>query len=398
MPDYFIRPYDVLFFRGNKSFYFGAWHTEGVFPPFPSTFQGFIRNKILMDSGFLDEKGRIIEEKNKEASDLIGDDKNLNIEITGPYIMDEEKNITYFETPADLLKKDENSNLHYSIFNCIGEDIKTDLDFSIASNNIPNEKFDKLCPPGFISFKELLEYRISLDNINIDNNNLVLKEDRVAIGLDDKKIVINEMFCVTQYNRLKKNFGFYCNVVPCGNKQVLNITDGPLKFGSEAHSVYVQKIYETNKLTEVFNATKNKLMDLILESKKFRMVLLQHGIFEKGWFPFDDSKINPVTKRIEFNKEGLDLELLCASVGRPIKISGFSLKSNKADTKQKEIKLKPIINAVPAGSVYLFSIKNKITREQLMNFIRCYDNMKINNESNESYSKMGFNHVMIAVG
>ena len=88
MPDYMIKPYDVLFFRGNKSFHFGAWRTEGVFPPFPSTFQGFIRNKLLLDSNLIDAGGKLKDTIDaKKQVEQIGDDKNIGVDITGPYLM-----------------------------------------------------------------------------------------------------------------------------------------------------------------------------------------------------------------------------------------------------------------------------------------------------------------------
>ena len=47
-----IEPLDVLLFRDGKPFSAGADHlARSVFPPFPSTFAGFIRSRLYLDAG-----------------------------------------------------------------------------------------------------------------------------------------------------------------------------------------------------------------------------------------------------------------------------------------------------------------------------------------------------------
>ncbi len=121
------------------------------------------------------------------------------------------------------------------------------------------------------------------------------------------------------------------------------------------------------------------------------MILLQPGIFKKGWLPFD---YNNKDNKIICSINGLQLELLFAFAEAPIKISGYSFAKNSKST-QKNIVLKPIVNAVPAGSVYVFRIKDNVSDNQIEEFINKFDNKKI---KNEPYSLMGFNHVILGIG
>jgi CRISPR type III-B/RAMP module-associated protein Cmr3 len=384
MPDYFVRPYDVLFFRGNKSFYFVEWYSEGVFPPYPSTFQGFVRNKILFDSNLIDATGKLRSVADTEKE--VGNDSDLNLKITGPYLIDAETKVPYFKTPADIFKKDEKVNCWHSLLRGIKRGLETDLNFPLSITEHPKEKLDSLCPPEFVSLEGLRQYRMSLDNITIEDKGLFINEDRVVIGFKREKenrSVQDKRFCVTQYKRLRDSIGFYCSV----DREIDN---GALKLGSESHPVYFQKIQDDNLIEKGLKDSRDELIDAILETKTFRIALLQPGVFKNGWFPFDcnDNKSCAIV-------DGLDLKLLFAFTGNPINISGYSFVNSNKSGDQSKISLKRIVKAVPSGSVYLFRIKNGCTKEMIQKFVNRYDNNKI---EYIPYNKMGFNHIILAKG
>ncbi|MEW6007106.1 MAG: type III-B CRISPR module-associated Cmr3 family protein [bacterium] len=177
---------------------------------------------------------------------------------------------------------------------------------------------------------------------------------------------------------------FYCNV----NEE---IRSKALKLGSEAHLVDVKKIGNDNLIETALKNSRTNLVNSILETKTFRLVLLQPGVFKNGWFPFDYAASKEPCAQVE----RLNLKLLFAFTGQPIKISGYSFTTSNPG-KQKEIKLKPIVNAVSIGSVYLFKITNDgCTKDMIENFVNQYDNQKI---ENIPYSQMGFNHVILGIG
>ena len=392
MPDYLVRPYDVLFFRGNKSFYFGEWYAEGVFPPYPSTFQGFVRSKILFDNGLIDTEGRLTDAE--KAKNAVGTNTEMKCAITGPYLMDEKTKKVYFKTPADLFRKQPHLNCCSSALRNIGNEMESDLDFPLSITEHPKEKLDNLYPPDLISLEELKQYRTLLNHIEVEDKELFVNEDRVIIGFDKEEAkknnrwVQDKRFCVTQYKRLRDNMRFYCSVDK-------DIADGPLKLGSEAHPVYIQKMQDEDAgmIEKSLNYSRHELIDTILETKTFRMVLLQHGLFKNGWFPFDYR--DPNSKKPCARVEGLDLKLRFAFTGQPIKISGYSFLKTKDKQQQSNIELKPVVHAVPAGAVYLFEITNDCTREAVEGFVNKYDNKSI---EYKPYSQMGFNHLIFGVG
>ncbi|MBT9174942.1 MAG: hypothetical protein DDT22_00608 [candidate division WS2 bacterium] len=390
MPDYIVKPYDVLFFRGNKSFHFGQWYTEGVFPPYPSTFQGFIRSKLLCDNDLIDSSGRLIEDKASEIKNLIGNDDNFPLNITGPYLINTKTGDIYFKTPADLFRKTAGCDICYSAFPSKDTRLESDLEFFLSCPDIPGDKPEKFSPPEYISLQELIQYRTVLTDIKVSPSKLYLTEDRVVIAINDKelanknRVVYEGRFCVTPYNRLKNSTGFYCHIDR-------KIPSGSCKLGSESRLVYIQKLSSDNIVEEWLKKSRDELISEICKTKTFRLVLLQHGIFKNGWLPFEFSTED---NRLVAAVEGLKIELVFAFTGVPLKISGYSFIKSKSNT-QKDITLKPMVNAVSAGSVYMFRIINGCTEENIKAFVEKYDNNKIDHPL---YSNMGYNHLILGVG
>lgn len=389
MPDYMITPYDVLFFRGNKSFHFGEWRTEGVFPPYPSAFQGFVRNKLLADDNLIDHNGSLKDAV--RAKERIGNDEIMGVDITGPYLMDTITQEIYFRTPADLFRKAKDCDSCYSAFPARSDPLKSDHGFDLCCPKIPDGKLDPLYPPEFISLSEIGDYRLSLDEVKITGKELFTTEERVGIALDTAKlrdnnrVVEQTKFCTTPYNRLRDHMGFYCLL----DKPLAN---GALKFGSESHLVQVSGIAADRVIEQRLKQSRDTLAAKIIETKTFRLILLQHGIFEYGWTPFRQKE---EMKNI-FDADGLKLELLFAFIQPPLRISGFSFEKNTKTTTQRGISLKPMKYAVSAGAVYMFRISGEATEAAIRTFVGQYDNGKI--EKNTLYAKMGFNHVMLGNG
>ncbi len=389
MPDYVIKPYDVLFFRGNKSFHFGEWRTEGVFPPYPSTFQGFVRNKLLADDNLIDHNGSLKDAE--RAKGLIGNDEIMGVDITGPYLMDTITQEIYFKTPADLFRKAKDCDICHSVFPTKINPLKSDHGFDLCCPHIPDGKLDTLYPPEFISLSEIGDYRLSLEEIKITGNELFTTEDRVGIALDttelraNNRVVEETKFCTTPYNRLRDHVGFYCSL----DKSLAN---GALKFGSESHLVQVSGIAVDRVIEQKLKQSRDALVAKIMNTKTFRLILLQHGIFECGWMPFKQIEAE---KNI-FEVDGLNLELLFAFTQPPLKVSGYSFEKNTKTTTQQGISLKPMKHAVPAGAVYMFRISGEATESTIKTFVDNYDNGKI--EKNTPYAKMGFNHIMLGNG
>ncbi|MDI6808644.1 MAG: type III-B CRISPR module-associated Cmr3 family protein [Candidatus Eisenbacteria bacterium] len=400
MPEYIAEPYDVLYFRGNKSFHFGAWYSEGIFPPVPSTFQGFVRSKLLLDAGKIDASGQAT----ADASALVGNDGTMGIDVSGPFLCDTETRELYFKRPADVMKERKEDTSYSSVLRDAkdAEPVDSDLDFGIVTISVSNEKLE---PPEFISLSELARYRTELTNLSLAAKDLVFTEDRVGIGLKwakdtaKRRSVEPGRFYVTPYKRLNEKIALWFCVSGEGKAVPEN---GALKLGSESHLVFIkgQTASDESLIEQTLEKSRDNLVEKIQETKTFRLLLLQPGVFEQGWFPL---KYTSENGRIVATEPGANvkLQLLSACVGAPITISGYSYVSNRGTTRQDNVKLKPSVRAVPAGSVYLFKILEDATSETIEGLVKALDNQKYPQKiSNEpySYSRMGFNHVILACG
>ena len=364
MPDYMIKPYDVLFFRGNKSFHFGAWRTEGVFPPFPSTFQGFIRNKLLLDSNLIDAGGKLKDTIDaKKQVEQIGDDKNIGVDITGPYLMSADTGEIYFRTPSDLFRKAAGCDMCYSAFPLKMEPLESDHGFDLCCPNIPDGKLDHLYWPEFISLSEICDYRLSLEGIKIIGKELCVTEDRVGIALDTAKLKANNRtveenkFYTTPYNRLRDSIGFYCTI----DKP---LADGALKLGSESHIVHVRSITIDSIIEQKLRQSREALISGIIKTKTFRLILLQHGIFEHGWTPFKQKE----EKRNIFETDGLKLELLFAFTQPPLRISGYSFEKY-GNNQAARNSLKPMKMLFRQGRFIMFRMSDEATEDAIKTFV-----------------------------
>lgn len=394
MSAYIAHPYDVLFFRGNKSFTFGEWYTEGTFPPAPSTFQGFVRSKILRDNGVLDEKGKI-EDKDK-IKELVGDDDNLTIEIVGPYLIKEESSELYFPTPMDIIREDEGCR---SLWNRFSEGrVESDLDFSLyMPAGIPEKKLETLKPANYVSGSEMTAYRLALDGLQIEGRDLVFTEDRVGIGLDYEELsksrdrkTKDRRFYVTPYSRLLDGIDLYFSITGA------ELMNGSQKLGGEAHLVDIVRYKEESLLEIKFAPSRRNLIESIANNRTFRLLLLQPGIFKQGWMPFlFQMQGGKLFASASCNGKDLRLELLATYMEAPQRIGGYSYMKNTGTNSQIGVTLKPMVLAVPAGSVYLFRIEKNAGEKEIVNFVEGIDNKKI---EYLHYSLMGFNHVLLACG
>ena len=377
---YLVHPNDVTFFRGNKSFDFGEWYSSGVFPPFPSTFQGFIRTAMLRKNGLINTDGTLT--SHEEAIRLVGDDSGLPFEITGPYLI---KNTgeAFLPMPLDAIFE--------------GNKVKA---ASLGSTEIITDLGWKICMPqlsGKPRWAQDIYPFLTIEQFNkyCQNNEFPLigpiqqpscKELHTGIKLNYSpqagmrgKTAEEKYFYLTEYQRLAEDVSFYFQTT-----SLTDIHNLYGKLGSEARGAWIEK-------TDLeMNLTRNDQFYADIASKgKFKIVLLQPGIFKDGWLPFAPKLDNGI---LLFEQDGLTMRLLYARTGKIEHIGGMSLRRmGKPEAATRGIGLKPMVNAVPRGATYYCEIiKSKGKIEEIL---KRWNGSKI---PHEPFSSMGFNQIAVA--
>ena len=354
----FIKPLDVLMFRDSKPFTGGESHrAKSLFPPSPSTFYGAIRAKILSDA--LSRKGLDFKDYYLQNPDLkeiiceIGapgykdkDEIKGKIKIKGPFLAKGDE--VYLPVPADLLeKKDRGVPLSPMRLEELPQGVLTDFD-----------KIGKLLPlrsaepggeaiePGnrMIKLSSLGNYLLNERKPPLTKaDELYDRELRAGIKLVyESRRVETGMLYIAEFIRLKEGVGFVLEVE--GAKSLPK--EGVLSLGGEGRGATYTSLDK-----DPFGSLRDEWLDRLKEKIKcrFKLYLATPAIFrvgekekEFGWLPdFVDSK----SLEGEFN--GVKFKLISASVGKAIGMGGWDLAQNRP---------KPMLRAVPAGSIYYFEL------------------------------------------
>lgn len=324
-----IEALDTLFCKDGKPFSMGeeSW-ADGIFPPPPSVIYGALRSAFFSQNP----------NEFKNANTTIDPTKNL--EINGIYF--EFGNDIYFPIPLDVVKKKNNQD---DLAFMLNKTESIELSNSPLPNNVLKPSFiDEVetVEDGLINLSTMQSY---LQN-KIDSNGmpflklseLVQSEPKIGIGRENqtRKSSEGKLYRVGM-RRLEEMKKFKSQT----NKLLILVNfsglplcqSGFLKFGAESKIAS----YKKYKDDDFLNINPMSIQDN--EKTIFKLYLLTPAIFEQGWKP--NLKDNQILK-------GLDLELVSASIGKPVYIGGFDM--------QKKIP-KPMRKAVPQGSVYYFRTK-----------------------------------------
>jgi len=134
----------------------------------------------------------------------------------------------------------------------------------------------------------------------------------------------------------------------------------------------------------------------LAREKKFKLIFLQPGILP------DDFKLFKVRNGITVMNSVIiadsELQVLYAAMDGKLKISGVDYKnksknpSGHKSQNKENYQLKPMMNAIPAGSVFYFQILNNTNEDKTAEKLKELDDSKI---GNSNYSRMGYNHIVL---
>lgn len=335
-----IKPFDTLFFRDGKPFGMGEESfADIIFPPFPTTFYGALRSKIISENGGLKV---FFSESNSALKEVAGTPKYKGkLRIIGPILR---KNTHYiFPSPADLFeykKKDREKELiklsweEVDLFHWKGNK-KMNIKYFVLNRG--NETLEG-AKDTYISHEDLKLYLSGNKDVfnNIKIEEIYKKEHKTGILLKNKNIEEGYLYRLPMI-RLKEDTDFYLFY---DGVDELNFSDnGVLQLGGEGRACYYEKkelVYPGLSLGEFKETFKG--------DKAIKLYLLTPAFVQEDGLPYLG------------NLERLGLKLVGYAVNGTLNIGGWDI--NKGYPKTMRLAWRP-------GSVLLFESSKDIKPDEL---------------------------------
>lgn len=324
-----IKALDTLFFRDGKPFNMreDSWAT-GIFPPPPSVLFGVLRSAFLSQQGFSDEnigksgnlviKQILLEKENARGTlgelvfaapyDCVVENKGEPNEVRYLLELKERAGVSnYDEALSRQLTLPAGAGGRRVVAETLGggDHLIAEADFEdyIGEQDIPQ----------YLSIQDFMSL-----------------EPKIGIGRDNRTRVSaeSELYRVGM-QRLQGKEGSRLNLIVEFEGLDLERA-GLLKIGGEGKTA----VYEEYEGSLSIEAPE-------LEDNLFKLYMATPALFEKGWRP------SWIAEDGTGKHEGLEMRLLAAAVGKPLSVGGFDIKKRKP---------KPMLKAVPPGSVYYFEL------------------------------------------
>lgn len=343
---------DTLFFRDGKPFTMGDdnW-ANGMLLPQPSVIYGALRSAYFSN--------HIADLKKAANTD---DDPTKNLRIRGIYLFDKTENIFYLPLPNDCVQKkiDSKENKTHVLSIVELDKIKS----SCPSEYAPKGKEEvENVNSAMIDLELLQKYLESSEKTFsfLNMSDKILIESKLGIGIN-KKIGTSEDGKLYRIGMSRMND---MNLII--EFDGMNLPEsGFMKLGGEGKAIHYEKFpYQKPDVSISIDEQSDK---------RFKLYLSTPAIFKNGWIP---EWLNNKDMIYETNKLNI-IKLLTVAIGKSISIGGFDIKSNKP---------KPMLKAVPAGSIYYFEILNG-------EFKKVYE--EFNNKAiSEYYPEQGYGVVFV---
>jgi len=335
-----IEPLDTLFFRDGKPFSMGddTW-ADGVFPPAPSVIYGAIRSWILAN-----DKSVTIDNIIKETDDL--EILDLYYQINGK---------TVLPLPLDYVTKKEKDK--QSIYEeVLNKKIKVERLPIVENNIISSVEASRLffnnqnyiletVKNAFITVGDFTAYLNNKDN-EIEAEMIDIKvEPKIGIERTNETLASEDgklyRVGLNRFNNLKF-------IVRIKSKHLSENYSKLLKFGGEGKIVVINDYLKSKK------GAKRLRIEPQIKTDRLLVYLATPAIFHNS-----TPDINQYIKT--------NAKLLGQTTGKVVNIGGF-------DMKERQPKI--MYKAVPAGSIFLYELDDKINIEDLQQGIKISDELK----------------------
>lgn len=330
------QPLDTLFFRDGKPFSMGdeSW-ADGIFPPYPSVIYGALRSWFIANH-------------KSDITDNLIDNESAKIQINSIcYNLSGE---LHFPLPLDFVEKkrkrddaeakrlEDNREERSKTY----EISKLQLERNNTINNYPLKEIlyategVESVDDGLIGISHLKQYlEGTLAVVEAKKiKDIAVSEAKVGIGRDKR---INSTLEGNLYRvgmrRLKELQIVIDFDLPDSDFEPSKL----IKLGGEGKVVSLKVLRRKNKAIPIYANTIKLNNPKENHPNEFKLYLATPAIFKNGWKP-----------DLEKEEIGIKAELVAASIGKLLNIGGFDMKERRP---------KPMLKAVPAGSVYYYKTK-----------------------------------------
>lgn len=231
---------------------------------------------------------------------------------------------------------------------------------------------------GYLSQQGYKSYLAGEDSLEtVSPNEIYTYDDRVGIALDlDTRTAEEGKIYSARFLRLRKDTG--CSVgyvVGIAGAEALN-SRGAIRLGGEGKAAFFEEIAADTVSRIMPRADYSRIM----ETRRFKIILLTAGVFTKGWIP---DMFKPTNSGGPgdldgtgstggaggqggwvLNYEGIRARLISLSLPRPNTISGWDMYKGKP---------KPALRVAHAGSVYYLELEegSEDDLQKLDNHLAC---------------------------
>jgi len=365
----FIKPLDTQFYRSGLPFDAGE-DNEAVsfFPPYPRTLYGALRTKGIISSGGGFEK--------EDWDKSIYGDRNGpgSFYIKGPFIARASKSggnpHIYLPFPLDVVMERDRKVLRhlvprYSTNAGMGWDL-SDIELMVmdqmgVETPLSGKEVKSLSGDYLLDFdfgrsylyeNDLTRYtERSLRDLLRKASDIFVREDRVGIARDEKThTAIEGRLYRAMHTRMDDRgdvlYNGYGLLVVLEDYHNSFPASGLIQLGGEFRAAYYCKV-DQGEASPWWERWKDEIVERISETGRFKAYLLTPAIFEKGSLP-DVCRSENGSAFLELNGlngESFRFRLLSLCTTRPRPVGGWDLANRRP---------KPMLQAVPEGSVYFF--------------------------------------------
>lgn len=373
----FIRPIDILFFRGNRLFGGPGDYSESGMPPMPSVIAGALRSKML--GADAEELASFVKNGTPKSDELF---KSLGTKekpgsfrlnfVTLARLKDERICDYFIPMPADVASFEDKTFIYLE-----PSEIADDIKAGYSLPKVPalrTDKQEKQISGYWLNSSGISTY---LEHGQLTNDHVVSQKElwktdyRLGIALDSssRTAEVGRIY-TSDAVALNEDIGFIVGVI--GADRILPAS-GLLRLGGDGRGAEIKAV---NFTMPPYPLKKIK------ESRRFKLTLATPGIFPNGWLPFG-------VKDFILKWNGLSARLVSASLQRAEIISGWDMLEQKP---------KRAMRVVPAGSVYWFEIDEEGDLERFLDRLVNEGFWFLDNENFEPFRLAeGFNNVFVGV-